>query len=79
LYPEGSVFESKLAHRLSQLRVFVLFLSSSWQMLKKYIDWVTTVSFQILPNSLITTHPTLKAGIATGYSWAADGLEFEFR
>lgn len=38
-------------HRLTWLKVFVVFLSSSRQQLGQYLEKTTTVSFQFLPSS----------------------------
>lgn len=56
-YLESSDFKSQLRGRPSLPRYPVIFLSSSKQNITPVYD--TIVSFHVLPNSLLSNHPTL--------------------
>lgn len=57
---ESRSVECQLGHRMSRLKLFVVFLTSSKQMLGYHFGLATTASFQILSSSLFTYYYAIR-------------------
>jgi len=52
---EGTWFESKSGHPLSELTIFMVLLSASSKIMVYHLTWISAASFQILSSS--PSHP----------------------